>query len=111
MTLTSEAKEVLDTILFSLLIRRRDEMAVLSLLGLLAPDEQRSLQEIECNILSIAEQYADDLTDEQRGDIKGIRLCYNERMKMQKGRRIDITIIGKAGHQIEAVDPNPTDSE
>lgn len=25
--------------------------------------------------------------------------------------RIDITIIGKAGHQIEAVDQNPTDSE
>ena len=24
--------------------------------------------------------------------------------------RIDITIIGKAGHQIEVVDPNPTDS-
>lgn len=24
--------------------------------------------------------------------------------------RIDITIIGKAGHQIEVIDPNPTDS-
>lgn len=83
MTLTPEAKEVLDTILFSMLIHRRDEMTALSLFGMLTPGEQRSLQEIEYNILSIAEQYADNLTDEQRGDIKGIRLCYNERLKMQ----------------------------
>ena len=83
MTLTPEAKEVLDTILFSMLIRRRDEMTALSLFGMLTPSEQKSLQEIEYCILSIAEQYANDLTDEQRDDIKGIRLCYNERMKMQ----------------------------
>ena len=83
MTLTPEAKEVLNTILFSMLIDRRDKMAALSLFDMLPSSGQRSLLELEYNILSIAEQYADDLTDEQRDIIKGIRLCYNERMKMQ----------------------------
>lgn len=82
MTLISapEAKEVLDTIL-SMLMERRDTLVGLNFVEPLPL--HRQLCELEYNILCIAEEFRDDLTEEQRRIMKDIERCYCERTRMQ----------------------------
>ncbi len=80
MTLTPDAKEVLDTILGMLMERR----ATLVALNHVEPlPLHRQLCELEYSILCIAEEFRDDLTEEQRIITKDIERCYCERTKMQ----------------------------